>query len=227
MTGLPPDQLEAVLSHELAHLRRFDSLINLRQRLIEAVLFFHPAVWYVSHRVSLERENSCDDLVMAHGCDRLTYADALLRTAEICTLGSGKPIPGSPTALAATGENPSEFKRRVLRVVGETRGTGLRLTRGGLAVFAATLICIFALPFVMQLCASGTPEEENHSSEDHASNTERLAGQMRELETSTGNRLEGQNSQCAIGADAVCQISKRGSGCCKVSWNPPMKLARR
>ena len=155
VTGMSPDQLEAVLSHELAHLRRFDLLVNLLQRLIEAILFFHPAVWYVSRCVSHERENRCDDLVMENGCDRLTYADALLRMAEICTGSSKQPSLESAAALAATGTNPSEFKRRVLRVVGETNGPPLRLTRWGLTLLAAMLVSITALPWVVQLRAAG------------------------------------------------------------------------
>jgi hypothetical protein len=149
VSSMSPAQLEAVLSHELAHLRRFDLIINLLQRLIEALLFFHPAVWYVSHRVSVERENSCDDLVMEHGCDRLTYADALLRMAEICTDSSRQRGLESAAALAATGSQPSEFKSRVLRVVGETNGPPLRLTRWGLALLAAMLISFTALPWIL------------------------------------------------------------------------------
>lgn len=165
VTGMSPAQLEAVLSHELAHLRRFDLLINLLQRLIEAMLFFHPAVWYVSRRVSLERENSCDDLVMEHGCDRLTYADALLRMAEICNDGSRQRGLASAAVLAATGNQPSEFKSRVLRVVGETSGPPLRLTRGGLTVLTLLLISLIALPWVMISPADGEKTLDGQSLE--------------------------------------------------------------
>src|SRR5581483_8622840 len=74
-SGLSPQQLEALLAHELAHLRRWDPLVNLVQRLVEAMLFFHPAVWYVSRRIHSERENASDDLVLAAGWQRLHYAD--------------------------------------------------------------------------------------------------------------------------------------------------------
>jgi beta-lactamase regulating signal transducer with metallopeptidase domain len=66
-TGLVPTQLEALVTHELAHIRRYDSVVNLFQRIVEATLFFHPAVWYVSRRVSVERENACDDSVLSAG----------------------------------------------------------------------------------------------------------------------------------------------------------------
>ncbi len=82
-SGLSPDQLQAILAHELAHIRRFDLMVNLLQRLAEAVLFFHPAVWFVSRLVSIEREVVADDTVLAAGWPRVHYADALVRMAEL------------------------------------------------------------------------------------------------------------------------------------------------
>lgn len=118
-TGLTASQLEAILSHEILHLKRFDLLLNFAQRTVEAALFFHPAVWFVSRRMSREREYRCDDLVVARGCDRLVYADALVRMAELCgETWSEKRVPGA-AMLAATGGSSSEFKRRVLRIMGE------------------------------------------------------------------------------------------------------------
>jgi D-alanyl-D-alanine endopeptidase (penicillin-binding protein 7) len=61
VTGMPPDLLEALLAHELAHIRRHDYLLNLLQNAIEALLFFHPAVWWISRGVRLEREHIADD----------------------------------------------------------------------------------------------------------------------------------------------------------------------
>ena len=61
ITGMPPQLLEALLAHELAHIRRHDYLLNLLQNVIEALLFFHPAVWWISRGVRLEREHIADD----------------------------------------------------------------------------------------------------------------------------------------------------------------------
>src|SRR5262249_56001468 len=82
--GLTADQLSALLTHELAHIRRFDLVVNLLQRVIETLLFFHPAVWYLSRQISRERENCCDDCVLAAGWQGTVYADALLRIAGLC-----------------------------------------------------------------------------------------------------------------------------------------------
>ena len=77
LAGLTPRQLEAILAHELAHVRRHDYLINLLQTVVETLLFYHPAVWWVSSQVRRERENCCDDLAVAVCGDRLGYARAL------------------------------------------------------------------------------------------------------------------------------------------------------
>jgi uncharacterized protein involved in exopolysaccharide biosynthesis/beta-lactamase regulating signal transducer with metallopeptidase domain len=77
MAGLDPAQLEAILAHELAHIRRFDYLVNACQCAVEILMFYHPAVWWISRCVRDERENCCDDLVVAVCEDRLTYARAL------------------------------------------------------------------------------------------------------------------------------------------------------
>src|SRR6267142_2970514 len=64
VSGLPTSQLEAILVHELAHVRRHDYLVNLLQSLVETLFFYHPAVWYISGRMRVERENCCDDLAV-------------------------------------------------------------------------------------------------------------------------------------------------------------------
>jgi beta-lactamase regulating signal transducer with metallopeptidase domain len=145
-TGLSPQQLQALLTHELAHIRRYDLFVNLLQRLAESLLFFHPAVWYVSRRLSDERENCCDDLVLASGCQRIEYADALVHMAELCFAGKAR----KAAALAASGDRPSQFKRRVLRVLGVSTGSQVRLNRAALfsmaVVPAALLFAMAVLP---------------------------------------------------------------------------------
>ena len=78
LSGLSPQQLEAILAHELAHVRRHDYLVNLIQTVIETVLFYHPAVWWVSRQLRVLREHCCDDLAVAACGDRKGYVHALL-----------------------------------------------------------------------------------------------------------------------------------------------------
>ncbi len=80
ISGLSVAQLELILAHELAHIRRHDYLVNLLQNLTETLLFYHPAVWWVSATIREERENCCDDLaVRVCNGDRLSYAKALAK----------------------------------------------------------------------------------------------------------------------------------------------------
>ena len=120
LTGLSPEQLEAVLAHELAHIRRHDYLVNLLQIVVESLLFYHPAVWWVSRQVRAEREHSCDDVAVATCGDALTYARALtaleLSRAQLPALAlaanggsllhrirrlAGEDVPARPAALPA------------------------------------------------------------------------------------------------------------------------------
>jgi len=77
VTRLSTEQVEMVLAHELAHIRRHDHLINLIQIVIETLLFYHPAVALVSRQIRIERENACDDLAVASTQDRLAYVEML------------------------------------------------------------------------------------------------------------------------------------------------------
>jgi GWxTD domain-containing protein len=77
MAGLSAAQVGALIAHELAHVRRHDYLVNLFQSLVEALLFYHPCVWWVSKQIRNEREHCCDDLAVAVCGDPLSYAKAL------------------------------------------------------------------------------------------------------------------------------------------------------
>ncbi|HTV06867.1 MAG TPA: M56 family metallopeptidase [Acidobacteriaceae bacterium] len=82
LTRLSPEQVEAVLSHELAHIRRRDYLWNILQTVVETLFFFHPAVWWISRRAREERELCCDDAALARCPDPSVYASALLSLEE-------------------------------------------------------------------------------------------------------------------------------------------------
>ena len=77
LTGLPAAQIEALLIHELAHIRRHDYLLNILQSAIEAVFFYHPAVWWISGHMRAERELCCDDIAVSLTGDPVVYARAL------------------------------------------------------------------------------------------------------------------------------------------------------
>src|SRR4029077_3182699 len=82
MRELCAAELNAVLLHELAHLRRWDDWTNLAQKVLRALFFFHPAVWWVEGRLALEREMACDDIVLAETANPRAYAECLVSLAE-------------------------------------------------------------------------------------------------------------------------------------------------
>jgi TonB family protein len=77
LTGLSTEQIEAIFCHELAHVRRHDYLVSVFQSVAEALLFYHPAMWWVSKQVRRERECCCDEVAVGNGGDALAYAQAL------------------------------------------------------------------------------------------------------------------------------------------------------
>ncbi|MEA2491214.1 MAG: hypothetical protein QOH21_3006, partial [Acidobacteriota bacterium] len=83
LTGLTPEQIEMVLAHELAHIQRHDFFVNLLQAVVETLMFYHPAVWWMSSRVRIEREHCCDDLAVAVCGNPIQYARALTRLEEL------------------------------------------------------------------------------------------------------------------------------------------------
>jgi uncharacterized protein (TIGR03435 family) len=109
--GLPAAHLEVLLLHELAHIRRHDYLVNLLQCVAEALLFYHPAVWWVSGHMRIERELCCDDAAVAVSGDALTYARALAQ------LEAYRPAHFS-AAVAANGGSLSD---RIARLLGQSR----------------------------------------------------------------------------------------------------------
>ena len=114
LAGLSPSQVEAILAHELAHIRRHDFLVNLLQTFAETVLFYHPAVWWLSARIRTEREHCCDVIALSVCGDAVTYAQALVEL-------EGKRTLLSRLAVAATGGMLMARVRRVLGMPADDR----------------------------------------------------------------------------------------------------------
>jgi hypothetical protein len=122
LTGLSEGQLEIVIAHELAHIRRFDSFVNLFQIAAETLLFYHPAIWWVNWKICAERENCCDDLAVTTCGNAVEYARALATMEE-----------WRATPMFAMGANRGSLTARVGRLLGV--GTlGSRVRSSGLAV---------------------------------------------------------------------------------------------
>jgi uncharacterized protein (TIGR03435 family) len=137
LAGLPPEQMEALLLHELAHIRRYDYLVNALQNMVEALLFYHPAVWWVSGHMRYERELCCDDAAVTVTGDAQSYARAL---AEVGAAGHAD----YQAAVAATG---GSLANRVARLLGEPRSVSRRHSPSAVAAAAALVaLTVMAAP---------------------------------------------------------------------------------
>ncbi|HEY2435175.1 MAG TPA: M56 family metallopeptidase [Vicinamibacterales bacterium] len=134
IAGLTPQQVEAILAHELAHVRRHDYLVNLVQTLVETILFYHPAVWWLSGRLRVEREHCCDDLAVSLCGDPVTYAAAL---ADLEALRSSDPLRVPRIAMAATGGSLLLRIRRLLGAPSPQSSRGPAWLAGTVALLLA------------------------------------------------------------------------------------------
>jgi beta-lactamase regulating signal transducer with metallopeptidase domain len=137
LTGLSAEQLEAVVAHELAHVKRFDVAVNFLQAVAETLLFFHPAVWWLNKRIRADREDCCDDVAVSVTGGKLGYARALAEMA------SWRDAPHF--AMAATG---GPIAARVARLLGiNEHGTGARTAGAVASLVVAAAVVAGAISF--------------------------------------------------------------------------------
>jgi len=140
MTETSTAELNAILLHELAHLGRRDDWTNLIQKILGALLFFHPAVWWINRRLSLEREMACDDLVLAKTTDAHAYAECLVALAEKSFLRRGLAL-----AQAAVGRL-RHISLRVTQILDVNRSKATRIWRPApVLATGMSLVCLIAI----------------------------------------------------------------------------------
>ncbi len=144
LAAMPVGQVEAILLHELAHIRRHDYLANLVQTLAEGLLFHHPAVWWISAVIRNERENCCDDMVVAARGERLEYATALAALEQ-----SRWALSNAPAA------NGGQLMQRISRLLAPGKTTRAFLSPVPTALPAA----ILALAAAITVVAWPTPQQ--------------------------------------------------------------------
>jgi beta-lactamase regulating signal transducer with metallopeptidase domain len=135
LSGLAIEQIEMILAHELAHIRRHDFIVNLMQSAIETLFFYQPAVWWISRRIRIEREHCCDDLAVAVSGDPIRYARALTRFEELR-------IDAAQTVLAASGGSLLTRVRRLVGVHGESASWSSRWAAGASLLVVVTALLI-------------------------------------------------------------------------------------
>ena len=161
LAGMPPEHVEAILLHELAHIRRRDYLVNLLQAVAENLLFYHPAVWWISGVIRAERENCCDDLVVAVRGNAYDYAVALTSLEE--NRWTGEP------ALAATGGN---LMKRIHRLLDNPEPRHAAVT----PAFSASVILVAAAVAISRMAAETGGASAGHPRAGHDDSLPELAG---------------------------------------------------
>lgn len=141
LTALPPQEIEGILAHELAHIRRHDFIVHICQSAVEVVLFYHPAIWWMSAQINHERENCCDDLAISATGNTLAYIKAL---ANLADLAAQPAIPAY--AMAASGKPKGGLLQRIMRIAQPNRANGWALQSFPIRfAVALTLFCSLAL----------------------------------------------------------------------------------
>ncbi len=137
---LNDSELEAIVAHELSHVRRHDNLVAAIHMLIETLFWFHPMIWWIGAKLVQERERACDEEVLRLGKDPQAYAEGILKIYEFYL--------ESPLACVA-GITGSDMKMRIHTIM--TQHVGARLSRAKKLLLAGTGIVVFALPFSIGL----------------------------------------------------------------------------
>jgi beta-lactamase regulating signal transducer with metallopeptidase domain len=151
LTGLSTEQMEMILAHELAHIRRNDFFVNLMQAVVETLLFYHPAVWWISNRIRVEREHCCDDVAVSVSGKPLVYARALTRLEELR-------IEDAQAFVAANGGSLIGRIRRLAGARAESPNAPSRFVAGAaLLTVLLALIIAPSLPLRGQQQKADTP----------------------------------------------------------------------
>jgi bla regulator protein BlaR1 len=137
---LSPAQLQAVLAHELCHVRRRDNLFASIHMLVETVLWFHPLVWWIGARMVEERERACDEEVLIRIGEPRSYAEGILHVCKLCV--------ESPLACVA-GVTGSNLRRRIESIIANRSGQTLNLTNK--VVLAGAALAALAGPLIVGL----------------------------------------------------------------------------
>ena len=145
---LPAEDLKAVLLHELAHLQRWDDWTNLAQKVLKSLFFFHPAVWWIERRLTLEREMACDDMVLAQTENPRAYASSLLVFAERVSGARGLAL-----AQAVVGR-VRQISLRIRQILNVNRPKTTRVWKPVLALLGtASVLAFVATPYTPKLIA--------------------------------------------------------------------------
>ncbi len=164
---LPADDLNAILLHEFEHLRRWDDWTNLIQKVVRALFFFHPAVWWIESRLSVEREMACDDAVLSQTANPHGYATCLVSLLEksVAHRLSRHPSDKRWSLAQAVIDRAREASLRLAQILDTNRPATTRIWKPALGVVGVfATLCIIALPNAPQIVAfDRSPLNSDHT----------------------------------------------------------------
>jgi beta-lactamase regulating signal transducer with metallopeptidase domain len=159
LRGLSRSELNGVILHEMAHIRRWDDWTNLLQKVVSAIFFFHPAVWWIENRLTLEREMACDDVVVSESSDPREYANCLVSLAEKSVSRRGFGL-----AQAAV-KRVRDISSRITRILDSKRGSRITLWKPALGLVAVfSVLSSFASLHIPQLISFSDQAPASHAS---------------------------------------------------------------
>ncbi len=151
---LPPEDLNVILLHEFAHLRRGDDWTNLIQKIVRALFFFHPTVWWIESRLSVEREMACDDAVLAETANPHGYATCLVSLLEKSLAHRLVDKRWSSSLAHAAVDRAREAALRLAQILDTKRPVATRVWKPALSMVAAfSVVCLMVLPHAPQFVA--------------------------------------------------------------------------
>jgi len=170
---LPPEDLNVILLHEFAHLRRGDDWTNLIQKIVRALFFFHPAVWWIENRLSVEREMACDDAVLAETANPRGYATCLVSLLEknLAHRRAHRLVDKRRSMAQAAVNRAREAALRLAQILDTKRPVATRVWKPALGMVAAfSVVCLMVLPHAPQFVAfdRGFDRGMTASNSDHA-----------------------------------------------------------
>jgi beta-lactamase regulating signal transducer with metallopeptidase domain len=160
---LPPSDLNIILRHEFAHLERWDDWTNLIQKFVRALLFFHPAVWWIENRLSIEREMACDDVVVAQTDNPTGYAACLISLLERSLTQRGWSM------AQALVHRAREASIRLAEILDKNRPSAAQTAKPALSLIGGfALLCVIALPYTPKVVAFEQAPQSNAAHHDYS-----------------------------------------------------------
>lgn len=174
VTLMEIDEIEAILIHEMSHIRRHDYLVNIVLTVVEIIYYFHPAMWWISANIKSERENCCDDAAIQHGIDPVIYAKALVRLEDF----RKSAVPSLAIPFIS---NKHQLLNRIKRIL------NMEQTKNDIREKSVSTIFLLAMAILFSTTINSQAGKEIDSAQINTSKPEKKADSGHNIVTISGN----------------------------------------